>query len=70
MSSVDHVPRATVPDRTDWPRWASATLLVSGIVVVGVETTSWLVVLGLGFLVLGAYGLLVRGRGRLSQRSG
>ena len=55
-----------VPLVTYWPRWASAAILASGIVVVAVETTSWLVLLGLAFLALGAYGLLVRGRVRSS----
>jgi predicted cobalt transporter CbtA len=49
-----------VAERTYWPRWASAAVLASGLVVVAFETTSWLVLLGLGFLVLGAYGFFLR----------
>ena len=60
MSWADDRFGPPVAERTYWPRWAAAVVLASGLLVVAFETTSWLVLVGLGFLVLGAYGLVLR----------
>ena len=47
---------------TYWPRWTSSLLLLCGVVVVVVETTSLLVLAGLALTGLGIYGLAYRSR--------
>jgi hypothetical protein len=44
--------------RPPWPGWAVAALLVSGLVVVIVETTSILFFVGAFLLAVGVYGLV------------
>jgi hypothetical protein len=70
MSSAEYRPAPAAPQASYWPSWASAMLLLGGIVVIAAETTSWLVVLGVGFLCLGAYGFLFRRPGRVSRPIG
>jgi LPXTG-motif cell wall-anchored protein len=45
---------------TYWPRWASGLLVATGVVVVIVETTSFLVIAGLLLVGAGIYGLVRR----------
>jgi hypothetical protein len=60
METVSAGGRSSGAGPAYWPPWASTALLLSGLLVVAIETTSFLVVLGLAFLLLGAYGLLMR----------
>ncbi len=58
-------PHGPAPDvrptaRPYWPAWTSVTLLGAGLVVVLAETESLLILLGILFLGLGAYGLARR----------
>jgi LPXTG-motif cell wall-anchored protein len=43
-----------------WPRWASAALVGSGVVVIALDTTNLLVVLGVLLLAVGIFGLARR----------
>jgi len=47
---------------TAWPRWASVTLVVSGIVIVVAETTSYLLFAGALLTAIGAYELVLASR--------
>jgi hypothetical protein len=47
-----------------WPRWAAITLVVSGIVVIVAETTSYLVFAGILLAAIGAYELATASRSR------
>ena len=47
-----------------WPRWAALTLIVSGIVVIVAETTSYLVIVGILLTVVGAYEIALASRSR------
>jgi hypothetical protein len=53
-------PSRTPKPRTYWPRWTSSLLVLCGVVVVVLETTSLLVIGGLVLTGLGIYGLAYR----------
>jgi hypothetical protein len=53
-----------------WPRWASAVIVATGLVVIVVETTSFLVVPGIILVGLGIYGLLTGSRARRGLAAG
>jgi NADH:ubiquinone oxidoreductase subunit 2 (subunit N) len=51
-----------------WPRWASAVLTASGLIVIVAETTSVLFFAGLLLAALGIYGFVARSRARRAVR--
>ena len=46
---------AAAPQRVRWPSWTAPALILSGIVLVVVETPNLLFFLGLGLVFLGLY---------------
>lgn len=54
--------RGTAPSPRPWPLWTSIAMVAAGVLVVALDTTSALVVVGVAFLCLGAYGLVCRRR--------
>ena len=52
--AVDPVARAA-PRGVHWPSWTAPALILSGIVLVVVETPNLLFFLGLGLVILGLY---------------
>jgi hypothetical protein len=58
MSTNKNDPPLTVGRHGYWPRWASIASVVSGLVVIIAETTSYLVFAGLFLVAAGIYGLV------------
>lgn len=53
-----------------WPLWSSAALLAAGAFIALAETTSFLVVAGLGLAGVGAYGVVFRRKLRTARAPG